>query len=469
MSACVEGVARALDASAAPEPAVHLDPDPARWADLLGAFAPTDDQRRFRAQLGLPTDRPIVMGGHQAQMWHAGILAKVLAANALAERTGAAVAWVVVDQDENDVFRVPYPERDARGRLGRTVWNAAAGSVDANAPGLPAFARPPVRPAPLPPDSASSSMDPWVRARLESARAALGAHADADNAAVQVTDALFDLLTPVTPRPAIIYASALARTDLFARLLTHLRDDPARAHETYNRAVARHPDAGVRALGVDPARGVELPVWRIDADHKRRPAFAADLPNDALCARGMLMSAMLRLAGCDLFIHGTGGRAYEPINDDWLDAWLGHALDGARPAPFVTASADLLLPLGGPGATDDDVRDARWRAHHAQHHPGDLGDAARQRERDALVRTIASLPRHSPERAAKFTDLHRLLTGHRREHDAELGKIAMKALDIERRAAERLPREDRTWAVPLHETGRLLTLRDRIDHEIRGA
>ncbi|MEZ6317420.1 MAG: hypothetical protein R3B49_01510, partial [Phycisphaerales bacterium] len=300
----------------------------------------------------------------------------------------------------------------------------------------------------------------------------LGAHAGADHAAAQVTDALFDLLAPVTPRPAIVYASALARTDLFARLLAHLRNDPARAHETYNRAVARHPDAGVRALGVDPARGVELPVWRIDADHKRRPAFAADLadlPNDALCARGMLMSAMLRLAGCDLFIHGTGGRAYEPINDDWLDAWLGDSLGGARPAPFVTASADLLLPLGGPGATDADVRAARWRAHHANHHPADLGDTARQRERDALVRTIASLPRRSPERATAFADLHRLLADHRRAHDEELGKIAMKTLDIQRRAAERLPREDRTWAAFLHGTDRLLALRDRIDHEIRGA
>ena len=42
------------------------------------------EARAFREQLGLPTDRPIVMSGHQAQIWHPGILSKYLAAIGLA-------------------------------------------------------------------------------------------------------------------------------------------------------------------------------------------------------------------------------------------------------------------------------------------------------------------------------------------------------------------------------------------------
>lgn len=459
MNACIETAPRTLGA---PEPVVHLDPAPARWPELLAPHALSDEQRRFREQLALPTDRPIIMGGHQTHLWHPGILAKLLAANELGARTGSAVAWLAVDLDDHDVFRVPFPEHDARGQLARGWWNAAAGNVSANAPGTPAFAKPAVHPAPLPADTAQATMPHWVRARLELARAALAGHADAPNAATQVTSALFDLLDPITPRPLVVYASRLAHTDLFTRTMAHLRANPAGAHATYNDAVSRFPDARVRALGADPTRGVELPLWRVDEHGVRRPVFAADLsrtPDDAFIPRGMLMSALVRLAGCDLFIHGTGGRAYEPINDAWIGAWL----DGVRPAPFVVASADLLLPLGGRGATDAEARTARWRAHHARHHPADVGDDAAERERDALVHAIAALPFRSPERAAGFADLHRLLAGYRRAHAPALAALAAAADDTERRAAERLVREDRAWPGVLHDRASVLALRARVE------
>ncbi|MEC9372360.1 MAG: hypothetical protein VYC34_00885, partial [Planctomycetota bacterium] len=54
--------------------AITIEPAPARWT----APRPADDAEstRFREQLGLPTGRPIVLTGHQAEFWHPGVLAK---------------------------------------------------------------------------------------------------------------------------------------------------------------------------------------------------------------------------------------------------------------------------------------------------------------------------------------------------------------------------------------------------------
>ncbi|MEL7474492.1 MAG: hypothetical protein AAGK04_14340, partial [Planctomycetota bacterium] len=92
-----------------------LDPSPDAWSARLRS-APTHPLiRRFREQLGLPTDRPIVMTGHQAEIWHAGILARFAAAHAAAQHTGAHLAFLAVDQDSNDPLpmRFPVRERDA--------------------------------------------------------------------------------------------------------------------------------------------------------------------------------------------------------------------------------------------------------------------------------------------------------------------------------------------------------------------
>src|SRR5690606_4565547 len=72
---------------------------------------------RLRDQLGLPTDRPIIMSGHQAEWWHPGILAKLFAARALADRIGGVVVWLVADQDDTDPGAIRIPTR----RDNRTV------------------------------------------------------------------------------------------------------------------------------------------------------------------------------------------------------------------------------------------------------------------------------------------------------------------------------------------------------------
>ena len=38
------------------------------------------------------------------------------------------------------------------------------------------------------------------------------------------------------------------------------------------------------------------------------------------------MTGLMRLAGCDLFIHGTGGGAYDLVTEEWLGSWMGWTL-----------------------------------------------------------------------------------------------------------------------------------------------
>ena len=113
----------------APQSNPAVAPNGSRPTDLLidegitGWAAPDDvpaDARTFRSALGLPDDRAVVMTGHQPVFWHAGILAKYFAAEALADRESALgrqaiAAWCVPDHAGASPGRVAYPAPAGRG------------------------------------------------------------------------------------------------------------------------------------------------------------------------------------------------------------------------------------------------------------------------------------------------------------------------------------------------------------------
>src|SRR5690606_18211638 len=99
----------ARDGAVAAE-AVTLRPDPARWRTIITGARVPPATAADRAAVGLPADRPVVLSGHQPTLWHAGILAKLLAACELAAATGAAAGWIVPDADESDPTTARVPE-----------------------------------------------------------------------------------------------------------------------------------------------------------------------------------------------------------------------------------------------------------------------------------------------------------------------------------------------------------------------
>jgi len=440
-----------------------IDPPPSAWPERVASWiARRDDDRaaRFRAALGLPADRAIVMTGHQPFIWHPGILAKYLACDLAAPALGASPAWIVPDQDETDPFALRIPTRDPHDRLHARMIRFA----DPLPTGFPAAAAPAATVEI--PEIADGALE-CVGRGVERIGAALDAHADAPNAARQGEGALRDLLADhITPAP-VVFCTELAKTDLFAQLVDRMAADPAGATSAYNDAAEALPQAGVGGLIANERRGrFELPLWRIRPGEPRRRVYAhevADIPREQLAPRALFMTALMRLAGCDLFIHGTGGGAYDAVTDRWIEAWLGETL-----APVATVTATLRLPLRSEIPTPEAAATARWRAHHAHHDPAVLGDDDAAEKKRAALERIGALRREGQDPASVFQEMQRDLRAYREANRDRLDELVRRADLAERRLAERDIVADRTWAFPLYEDDALRALRSDIANAFEG-
>lgn len=429
-------------------PEVVFAPAASAWAGLIAD--PLRDPRcaEVRAALGLPTDRPIVMSGHQASFWHPGIAAKLLAGRSLGARTGSEVVWLIVDTVDDEPFEVGVPRLASGSRL-----EAGRLALAPSSAGMPTGLRPAVPAAGLGTVNTESLAEGFAP-RVARMRDALRTNAGAPSAAVQVTVAAVSLLACAPP--LLTTASALAGTAAFGSFAEAFRRGVDRLGMAHNGALAGVSGSGVAPL--DVARG-EMPFWRVAESGARRAALAGDPPGATLWPRALLTTGFARAFACDLFIHGTGGGAYEPVNDGWLGGALGVEL-----APFVTVTATLRLRLGdGPIVTDHDAAQAARRAHRSRHHPNEVGDAVAQSERDALVAAIAAARPGSGERLGLYRDLQRLLAAHRERNSGAIDAVRAAARDARGAADEARVRQRRDWPAALHEPDDLRRLASAVD------
>lgn len=393
----------------------------------------------LRELLGLPIDRPIVMTGHQPMFWHPGILAKYHAAQYFAERAGAAAASVIVDIDAVDPFAMRLPE-SVDATLPRAVGVRVGPEplVGQAAERLRTVADPAVAAGDI------DSMGWSTRARLDAALQAMRAHTLAASGAEQIALANLQVLG-LSEAIGSFAASCLATTDTFKEFVRALTHDHE-ALRLYNEAVSAEPDAGVPPLDLRGAsrEDHELPLWVLDERGRRRgarvrDALGADL--SSLRPRGLVMTGLLRLYACDLFIHGLGGGLYDRATERWF-ASLGRPLA----APMIVVSADLFLP-GEPetAVTARDVDEAVWRAHHARHHPGDVGDVSGAGRRAELLAAIHNTRRASAERTASYRELHRFLAERRDMNAGELAVLDSRAARIRAIAAWQRSSSGRFW------------------------
>lgn len=432
-----------------------IDPPPSAWKRLAGARLAPAVAAPFRAQLGLPDRRPLIMTGHQAEFWHPGILAKYLAADAASRALGGAAAWLIADQDDPPADTVVrYPTREADGR-------PAARQIDVA--GLSG-------PAPR-------SSFGFVSSGLDRIVAAWRAHEGESSAPRRLGASLRDLLAPLGPAAPTVFATEIARTELFRAFVDAMRRDPWACASAHDNAAAAHRSAGIRPLVSDGARRIELPLWHAQPGQPRRRVLAdtlASIPLHELAPRAVLLTGLMRLAGCDLFIHGTGGgggetrEGYDRVTEDWLQRWARHDravadILGPGLAPSAVVTATRLLPIADevlPRAAD--VASARWLAHHARHDPRALDDQRAAAEKRELVEAIASAPRHGPQRADLFRRMHESLEQIRREHGPRLEALARQADAIRVRHEATAVAQDRTWPFPIYPEATLLALRDEV-------
>lgn len=420
---------------------VTIEPGWSAWRAALEKHKP-DPARR---QLGIPTDRPVVFSGHQPIVFHPGILAKLVAQHEAARRTGAARVWIVADQDPVDLETIRVPVGRGEDLRAQTLQLLAPGSTP---PGVPSASLPAM-------DIEDTGDD-----RLDALVSYLHACAHESSLARQFASASIGLACDRLgiERPKLIYASDLF--DLPSEALwqyTHkMNVDPHACVGAYNKAVRAHPDGRVRPLTIEDDR-IELPLWGL---RERRPRVAIDTGNfgdfsqDELAPRGLLMSLLVRSHLGELFIHGTGGWAYDKVTQDWAHEWLGVEL-----APMALTTATQHLELGFSADEAIDLDHAAWRLHHARHTPGMLGDHARQARKDELVERIRDTKAAGSDPSEAFGALQRLLDAYRDDHAQDLERLSEQVRRAERMREQIELANDRTWPFVLFSDEQLSELK----------
>ena len=353
--------------------------------------------------------RPLVMGGHQPDLFHPGVWLKNAAIDAYARQLGGTAVNLVVDTDRCAGTSVGVPVGTPReAGIEPVAFDAAApemaweerGVVDPDC--FASFGdRVSQRLAPLVPDPIVRR---WWPLAVERAR---GAHR-LGLALAQARHALeerFGLETLELPVSELVRLPTVMV--FMGWLLAHARQ----VHEAYNDALAAYRrERGVRGHGRpmpdlavrhdSDGEWIEVPwwIWSRD-DPRRRRVFAntgtpgmlvlsdmetlrVELPIspdttpsrwvDALSRmeehalrlrpRAILTTLVARMIVADVFVHGIGGAAYDLLTDD-----IVQRLTGCDPPRHAVVSGTLRLPVDGlfPGFATDDPGAELAALHHA--------------------------------------------------------------------------------------------------------
>ncbi len=427
------------EASASCQPRIRIVP-PSKTAGP--SLCPREMVRDTRRALRLPDSGKIVAAGHAPQNWHPGILSKFIAMRTLSQEMNAASVILNIDTVAGDPGLIDVPFIDLDG-LPCSSSIRLFDSLPDRSLGM----QPACEPADLSWLDGMPDLDGEPLQRFSSAVREAGGDLSLAN---QITRALIDITRSWIGRPNVLNASRLLKTPCGEWLLEKMQRDASRCSEAYNAAVSVDPDAGIRPLDIHKG---ELPLWDIRGD-QRRTARRQDLDESNVLPKALLTTAIMRLAGCDLFIHGTGGARYDALMEGWLRQWLD-----VEVAPFMMVTADVQLPLPdaegiarlGQGLVSHDRR--------AFHDPESLSvplDSPGPQKRAALE-SIRSAPRGSEERRAAFTSMHETLATLRPENPPPARAIADRIRDARRTSSRR------DWHVVFYAGEVLDMLADQID------
>jgi hypothetical protein len=275
-----------------------------------------------RAALGLPADRFIVMTGHQAGIWHAGIAEKFVAGARLAAERGGVLVHVVVDHDLNDAALVAFPAL-VGGKLARLALERSPRGAGPNALRKPVRTMRPERAHEVPAE---------IEPALAAIERAIAAERGRENLAIQMAHAANALLAPRARVDHTVAATAIAALPFAEAMRAHF----APMREAYN--------AAVRGERIAPLAPGELPFWKLDRATTSRAALLEGDAANLVAPRALTLTALARLVLCDEFIHGTGGGHYDLAMERWIAAAFG---DDARAAlaPMSVVTATKPAPL----------------------------------------------------------------------------------------------------------------------------
>lgn len=364
----------------------------------------------LRRRLGITSAGPIFVTGHQAEFYHAGVLAKTIAADELARGSGGAAVYVTVDYDTPKTARLLVPQKTASGA--RRVEVAIPGCdirrpvifqpQESRGHWLDFFAR------------VAQTVDDYSNTLLRTfVDAWCGEGAPDEPLDFAVAMSRGRRACEVQLGVATVHeigGAELCETPEFRAFAAHITLRAEEFADRYNAAQnayrARH---GVRNRSV-PAPHLatrdgrsETPFWLLRKGDGRRRLFVArhargsaqrivlfaddqqvaDLAVDdfrrhefhekpwslstdgwLLRPRALTLSGFLRMFLADLFLHGIGGAKYDEMTEEFSRSFFGAPL---APMACVTATALADLPRAGVGPAD--IAAARRRTRDARYNP----------------------------------------------------------------------------------------------------
>lgn len=342
-----------------------------------------------RELLGSDHREPLIVTGHQPELFHSGVWVKNFAAAGLAKRIGGTAVNLIVDSDaaKSNALALPVWERwepasvkrkslAFAGAPGDQSWETYSANDEAEFRSIPARIAESAREWGFVPQAACA----WkfmgtgkLAERFTEARTGMEREWGCSN---------LELRT-----------SVLSRSVAFQHFANQLVNDRDRVREVHNAAVrAYRVQNGLRSRThpVPELTEGEVPFWHVGERGREK----ATIPFDPvrIRPRALTLTLFARLCFGDLFLHGIGGGKYDAVTDAIIRSYFG-----IEPPAFQVVSATLHLPLPNfPGTSDDAknlhrlVRDLHWNPH--RHRPGD------SREHDA-IRESKDLSRRGQYRA----------------------------------------------------------------------
>ena len=440
-------------------------------------------------------DGPLLLAGHQPELFHPGVWVKNFALNGLACRHGLVPLNLIADNDVPKTKSLRFPAWEGSDPIGAhsvvVPYDRYPGvgsfeeQVVIDKPFFASFAE---RAEPLWRNWGFTPMLPEAWAEMLRHRfrtPLLGERFAAARRAFERRWGCHNLEVPL---------SRLCGTEAFARFALHLLADLPRFREVYNASLheyrvannLRSPSHPAPDLGRDgdwleaPFRvhhGTEsgrlplprrLPLWvRRDGDRltlrapdSDKPLLVADVANfveawQAAAAKGVKVrtralttTLFARLCLGESFIHGLGGGLYDRVTDAIIRRYFG-----IEPPEFVVLTATLRLPLPAFPTRPDDVRRAAREARDLYWNPQRHLPAGRNGGVRKLAEAKATLAAQEPAnrrgRRERYRELRRLTEELRPVVAEELRAAEENVARRERELAanEVLLRRDYAWCL----------------------
>lgn len=410
---------------------------------------------------------PVLMAGHQPELFHPGVWVKNFALHGLAAAHGAASVNLVVDNAtaKATVLHLPEvgPDTSRLASLPFDAWTEEIPYEERAVRDEALFASLPDRAAALTTNWGFVPVLPafWGSVLAQAGRTRLlGERFAAGRRGLERQWGCHNLEVPV---------SLLCQTEPFAWFACHLLAELPRFHATYNDCVHEYRRVyGLKSRNhpvpdlASEDGWLEVPFWAWRPERPRRGRLMAragdqgielraggeawpTLPRPegggarrAICAwlelerrgfkvrsRALTNTLYARLFVCDLFVHGIGGGKYDELTDE-----IARRFYGAEPPGFMVLSATLLLPLPGYAGGEAQCRRLAHELRDLHWNPQRHLDGASAGELVARKRAwIDRRPAGRRGRRERFVELRRLTE-----------QLRPFVADRERRLAEELDR-----------------------------